>query len=117
MNDIEKNIQSARKVSTAYRNLSKVSVIREEGNVKLNTGVIAKNLPEDVAADLELSMKHFLESLKMWLKGKSQDMFENVYGEDQGTIPEGMTLEGGEGLGSESSETYHKEEDFIGSVE
>ena len=111
MNEIEKNIQSARKVSTAFRNLSKVSVIRKDGNVKLNTGVIAQNLPEEVAIDLENSMSTFIESLRMWLKGKSMDMFENIYGEDQSTIPEGMTLEG------ESSEGYHKEEDFIGSVE
>jgi len=89
---VDKRIQAGRKIATAHRNMGKIKVIRKEnGTVKLNTGVIVQNLPEKEAKEVEGMMSTWIDLLTAYLKGATQDNLENVYA-DPSTIPEGMSI-------------------------
>jgi len=89
---VDKKIQAGRKIATAHRNMRNIKVIRKEnGTVKLNTGVIVQNIPEKEAKAIEGMLSTWIDLLTAYLKGATQDTLENVY-TDTSTIPEGMSI-------------------------
>jgi len=91
MENVDKNIQKGRKIATACKNIGKIKVIRKEGSVKFNTGVLTQNLPEEVAEKVEQQAVIFLDMLGCYLKSVAQDELENAWA-DPSTIPESMSV-------------------------